>query len=159
MLAQADDLPWLTTLAQQAQARLRERGLAQWVPAAHAPYAAELRAKLAQQSLHKLVLDDQDVAFFDLTPDTSPWWPADAGPAWYLSGVVTDRAWRGHGLGRAIVAHAQHRAQVAALPLRLDCFAGNQWLCQWYRGQGFAERGRVMQAPDYEGALLEWRPG
>ena len=94
------------------------------------------------------------VAFFALG-DASPWW-SDGRDALYLSGIVVDRAQRGHGVGRAIVAWAVDRARARrAQVLRLDCHSGNRWLRDYYERLGFVERARIEQHPGYTGCLYE----
>jgi hypothetical protein len=39
--------------------------------------------------------------------------------------------------------------------VRLDCHAGNAWLCRYYEAHGFELRGRVEQHPGYEGCLYQ----
>ena len=39
--------------------------------------------------------------------------------------------------------------------VRLDCHAGNPWLCGYYESHGFTFRGRVEQHPGYIGCLYQ----
>ena len=150
------DLAGYVAQARSAQARILERGLAQYVPAAHPEYDAYVRARIADGTLHAVWDHGEPVAYFVLETARSRWWPADEANALYLAGMVVARAAHGRGLGAAILewcVAAGHRQGKAAL--RLDCHAGNAWLCAWYEAHGFARRGQVEQHPDYAGALYE----
>ena len=150
------DIDAYVALATEAQEFLRSKNLAQWVPAAHPAHLPELRKKIANAALHKVTIADEGVAFFDLS-FASPWW-RDGRPAAYVSGIVVSRSHRGHALGRFILDWCCASAAAAKVRvLRLDCHAGNQWLCAYYRDYGFEEVARVEQHPGYVGVLFERR--
>ena len=157
-IARRVDLAAYVALARLAQARLMAKGLAQYVPAAHPEYDAYVRARIADGSLHAVWTGAEPVAFFVLESARSRWWPADFVPALYLAGMVVAPSARGQGMGDAVVewcaAAARRQHKVA---LRLDCHAGNPWLCAWYEASGFTLIGRVEQHPGYEGCLYERR--
>jgi GNAT superfamily N-acetyltransferase len=155
-LADLKDLPTYTAFGRAAQARLLQRGLRQYVPAAHDASAADIRAQVESGTLHVVRQDDEPVAFFNLQVSPSRWWPLDATPALYLSGMVVGPSARGRGTGGLILEWCA--AQVARLRrqcLRLDCHADNPWLCSYYEAHGFKLRGRVEQHPGYVGCLYE----
>lgn len=157
-VARRVDLATYVALARVAQARLMARGLAQYVPAAHPEYDAYVRARIADGTLFAVWVGEQPVAFFVLEATRSRWWPPDFVPALYLAGMVVGATAREQGVGAAIVewcaAAARRRHKLA---LRLDCHAGNAWLCAWYEAHGFTLSGRVEQHPGYEGCLYERR--
>jgi GNAT superfamily N-acetyltransferase len=132
------------------------RVLAQYVPAAHAEYAAGLRERVANATLFAVSGVTGALAWFSLDAAASRWWAADGAAALYLAGIVVSRAARGQGLGHEIVrwsaAEARRRSQTL---LRLDCHAGNRWLCRYYESQGFALQGKVEQHPGYLGCLYQ----
>jgi GNAT superfamily N-acetyltransferase len=153
-----DDLPTHVAFAREAQAFLRDRGLAQWVPAAHPPHLPRLAQQVDRGELLRLDLDGVPVAFFALSQDASEWWPADGVRAAYVSGIVVDRARRGMGLGGIVLRRARDWARrYECVALRLDCHAGNDWLCPHDRERGFVDVGRVPQHPGYVGVLFEQR--
>ncbi len=154
-LADLKDVGKYALLAKAAQAWLRSRGLGQYVPVAHeAPEA--LAARVDSGTLYAVWREGAVVGFFNLDAAPSPWWPADGVPALYLAGVVVDRALRGQGVGRQIIAWSAIEARRRGCPcLRLDCHAGNPWLRQYYETQGFVLRGELEQHPGYRGCLYE----
>ncbi len=154
--ARREDLAAYVAMARMAQASLMARGLAQHVPAAHPDDDAYVRARIADASLHAVWQEGRAVAFFVLEAAPSRWWPADGAPALYLAGLVVSRDGALRGRGDAILAWclvAVRRSHRNAL--RLDCHAGNPWLCAWYEARGFVARGYVEQHPGYEGCLYE----
>ena len=151
-----DDLDRYVSLAQEAQAFLRGRGLAQWVPPAHASYRHVLVDRVAAGELHKVVCADQAVAFFRLSAEGPEWWAPYPAPASYVSGIVVARDKKGFGIGRFVLDWCAARAQALAHDrLRLDCHAGNDWLCSYYAALGFHEVARVETHPEYVCVLRE----
>ena len=152
--ARSDDVAVYVAFAEAAQAMLRARGLAQWVPAAHGDYRRTIEVQQAAGALLGVYDDTGPLAFFVVTDTPSPWWPDDGGAALYLSGIVVSHAARGRALGRAIVAWTLARAEaVGAKAVRLDCHHGNDWLRNYYEDLGFVLRGIVEQHPGYDGCL------
>ncbi len=154
--ASQTDIPTYVELAQAAQAFVRSKGLAQWVPAAHSAFLSNLAAKVERRSLCKVSQGKYAIAFFDFSFEPSEWWSGRAGMAGYISGIIVARASRGLGVGSFILECADAKVRDgAANYLRLDCHAGNDWLCAYYRSKGFAEVARVEQHPGYFGALYQ----
>jgi len=150
------DIPRYVELAQEAQAFLRSKGLAQWVPAAHSGFLPNLIAKVEKGALRKVSRGANAIAFFDFTFEPSEWWLGREASAGYISGIVVARANRGSRVGSFILEWAEARVrEQGACYLRLDCHAGNDWLCQYYRSKGFAEVARMEQYPGYFGALYQ----
>ena len=154
--ANPDDIALYVELGRAAQAWLSARGLGQYVPAAHDEYAAAIRARVGAGTLFVVEKGGAPAGFFSLDTAPSPWWPADGEPAMYLAGMVVARQARGRGVGSHIirwcVAEAFHRG---CRFVRLDCHAGNPWLCRYYERHGFELRGRVEQHPGYDGCLYQ----
>ncbi|NVI92638.1 GNAT family N-acetyltransferase [Actinomadura sp. BRA 177] len=76
-------------------------------------------------------------------------------PELYITLLVTDRAFAGHGVGGALIAKAKDeaRAKGAGL-LRVDCYAGGDGqLVQYYRRHGFAPVAEFTVG-DWPGQLL-----
>jgi GNAT superfamily N-acetyltransferase len=157
-LARPEDVDTYAAFGGSAQEWLSSRGLSQYVPAAHDGYAPAVRARAESGTLYAVESAGMPVAFFALDPAPSPWWPADGVEALYLSGMVVAREARGRGIGGEIIrwciAEARRRGRSV---VRLDCHAGNPWLCQYYESHGFVLQGRVEQHPGYEGCLYQRR--
>jgi GNAT superfamily N-acetyltransferase len=150
------DIPQYVELAQAAQAFLQSKGLAQWVPGAHPAFLPNLVAKSERRSLRKVSQGKNAIAFFDFSFEPGEWWSGRAANAGYISGIVVARANRGFGVGSFILEWAEARVRDRrARYLRLDCHAGNDWLCGYYRSKGFSEVARVEQHPGYLGALYQ----
>lgn len=155
--ATPEEVPAYAAMGREAQAFLQSRGLGQYVPAAHAENADAIRARAEAGTLFAAVgADGGPVAFFALDAAPSPWWPADGAAALYLGGMVVGRAARGRGVGALTVRWcAAEAARRGCDFLRLDCHAGNPWLCAYYESHGFTLRGRVEQHPGYDGCLYQ----
>ena len=154
--ARVDDIEEYVECAADAQAQVKRWDLAQWVPAAHATFLPALHAKVAAGTLRRAILSDRTVAFFDLSFEPSEWWPRDETAAAYLSGIVVSARARHCGVRAAILDFASKVAQERGLSLlRLDCHAGNDWLCRYYESHRFTRRGAIGQYPGYVGALYE----
>ncbi|HTO53160.1 MAG TPA: GNAT family N-acetyltransferase [Myxococcota bacterium] len=150
------ELEGYVSQARAAQAWLRARGLAQYVPAAHPEYAAAIRERVANGTLFALSDAERTSAWFSLDPAPSPWWPADGARASYLAGIVVSGDARGRGIGREIVRwSAAEAGRRGCALLRLDCHSGNRWLCAYYESLGFALQGEVEQHPGYFGCLYQ----
>jgi GNAT superfamily N-acetyltransferase len=156
--AQARDIPIYTALARAAQAWLRSRGLAQFVPAAHDGYAEALRVRVEAGSLHLVRDGAVTLGFFDVDRSPSTWWPADNESALYLAGMVVGEVARGRGVGDFILEWSVAEAvRLGCCYVRLDCHADNTWLCRYYEARKFECQGRVEQHPGYYGCLYQRR--
>lgn len=151
-----EDLDAYAAFGRAAQAWLRARGLGQYVPAAHPEHAAAIRARAGAGALYAVDDGGRAVGYFGLEPTPSPWWPADGVPALYLGGMVVAAAARGRGVGGFAVRWcAAEAGRRGCRFVRLDCHAGNPWLCRYYEAHGFEPRGRVEQHPGYVGCLYQ----
>lgn len=151
-----EDAAAYITLAREAQAWLESQGLGQYIPAAHEEYAAMIRVRIESGTLFAVCEAEQVVAFFSLDRAPSSWWPADGASALYLAGMVVARSARGRGVGRFVIRWcAAETVRQGRRAVRLDCHAGNPWLCAYYESLGFELRGRVNQQPGYDGCLYE----
>jgi GNAT superfamily N-acetyltransferase len=182
-VARCDDLELYLTYSRAAQQRIRQRGLAQYVPAAHDAYRDAMRQRIDRRTLlvaegvcqlsqnsrssakasSSTEWDARDshptleaAAFFNLEKTRSEWWQADQVPAAYLAGMVVAPQWSGRGVGRWVVAWCLAQAvHWRCSALRLDCHAGNAWLRNYYESLGFELRGYVAMQPGYDGCLYE----
>jgi GNAT superfamily N-acetyltransferase len=155
-LARLEDVGTYAKLGREAQAWIHSQGLEQYVPAAHDEYADAILARAEAGTLYAVSDGGADVAFFGLDPAPSPWWPTDDESSLYLAGMVVSRRARGRGVGGHIIrwcaAEARRRG---CRVVRLDCHAGNPWLCRYYEAHGFVLRGRIEQHPGYFGCLYQ----
>lgn len=168
-VAHLEDLELYLAYSRAAQQRIRERGLAQYVPAAHEPYREAMRRRIEQGTLFAadgqselagehapMTANDSPAAFFNLERSRSSWWNEDGVPAAYLAGMVVAPTWSGRGVGRWVVAWClTTAADWDCAALRLDCHAGNAWLRGYYESLGFQLRGYVAMQPGYDGCLYE----
>jgi GNAT superfamily N-acetyltransferase len=70
--------------------------------------------------------------------------------------MVVGQQARGQGVGGNIIRWSAAEARRRGCTLvRLDCHAGNPWLCRYYEAHGFVLRGRIEQHPGYEGCLYQ----
>jgi GNAT superfamily N-acetyltransferase len=100
------------------------------------------------------------IAFFDFSFEPGEWWSGRTAMAGYISGIVVARESRGSGVGSVILGWAEARVRDrGARNLRLDCHAGNGWLCEYCQSNGFAEVARVKQHPGYVGVLYQKQLG
>jgi GNAT superfamily N-acetyltransferase len=76
-------------------------------------------------------------------------------PELYITLLVTDRAFAGHGVGSALIARARDEARASGAGLlRVDCYAGDDGrLVQYYRRNGFEPVARFTVG-DWPGQLL-----
>jgi GNAT superfamily N-acetyltransferase len=150
------DIATYAALGRAAQIWLEEQGLGQYVPAAHDEYGAAIRTRVESGTLFKVEDDGDVIGFFNLEDSPSPWWPADHASALYLAGMIVARSARGRGVGRFIIEWSlREAAERGRHYVRLDCHAGNSWLCRYYEEHGFELRGTVEQHPGYEGCLYQ----
>jgi GNAT superfamily N-acetyltransferase len=155
-VAGAEHVGTYADFGRAAQAWLRSRGLGQYVPAAHDEYAEAILARAEAGMLYGVRDGGEAVAFFSLDAAPTPWWPADGEAALYLAGVVVSRRARGRGVGGHIIRWSAAEAARRGLgAVRVDCHAGNPWLCRYYEAHGFVPRGRFESHPGYHIRLYQ----
>jgi aryl-alcohol dehydrogenase-like predicted oxidoreductase/GNAT superfamily N-acetyltransferase len=156
--AKRDELPLYLDFSREAQRRLRAKGLAQFLPAAHAEFADDMRQRLTRGSLLSAWSGGQLVGFFNWETERPGMWNAvpENPLACYVAGMVVAPTARGRLVGPRILrwclADARRR-QAAAV--RLDCHAENAWLRGFYETLGFRARGVVETYPGYRVCLFE----
>lgn len=157
--ARLDELPAYLAFSQAgADADSRQRTCAV-PPGRHDEFADAMRRRIEAGSLVAVRSDADTVAFFNLEPLRSKWWPADDVQAIYLAGIVVSSEWSGRGIGSEILRWCVRKAARQGFQaVRLDCHAGNPWLRQYYESHGFTLRGFVAMHPGYDGCLYELGP-
>lgn len=154
--ATAEEIPIYRSFGEAAQAWLRRLGAEQYVPAAHDAYTEVIAARVRLGTLFVCLDDDLPCAFFSLEETPSIWWPKDDSAALYLGGMVVDGRLRGRRIGTGIIEWCVEEAlRRGRTCVRLDCHAGNLWLCGYYEAHGFRCRATVEQHPGYWGRLYE----
>lgn len=81
-------------------------------------------------------------------------------PELYITLLVTDRAFAGHGVGGALIAKVRDEARSRGVDLvRVDCYGGDDGrLVEYYRGKGF-EPVAEFKVGEWPGRLLSQRVG
>ncbi|MFE0518577.1 GNAT family N-acetyltransferase [Streptomyces sp. NPDC058954] len=80
-------------------------------------------------------------------------------PERYIHWLASDRRFRGHGVGSALLEHAAEVTRGAGVGLlRVDCYAGGDGrLVRYYEDNGFARTETYLGAGDWPGQVLERR--
>jgi GNAT superfamily N-acetyltransferase len=80
-------------------------------------------------------------------------------PERYIHWLASDRRFKGHGVGSALLAHAAEVTRGAGVGLlRVDCYAGGDGrLVRYYEDNGFARTETYLAAGDWPGQVLERR--
>ncbi|MGW2234163.1 GNAT family N-acetyltransferase [Streptomyces sp. NPDC001759] len=80
-------------------------------------------------------------------------------PERYIHWLASDRRFKGHGVGSALLAHAAEVTRGAGVGLlRVDCYAGGDGrLVRYYEDNGFARTETNLGAGDWPGQVLERR--
>ncbi|MFM7074392.1 MAG: aldo/keto reductase [Planctomycetota bacterium] len=156
--SQPDELPAYLAYSRDAQQRLRAKGLAQYLPAAHPEFADEMRHRVTRGTLMTVWSSGQQVGFFNWGIEAPDMWKAVPGQisAWYIAGMVVAPAARGRQVGPRVLRWclADARRRRAAV-VRLDCHASNAWLRGFYEANGFRARGFIETYPGYDVCLFE----
>jgi GNAT superfamily N-acetyltransferase len=144
--------------SRHAQQRLRAKGLAQYLPAAHEEFTDEMRQRVAQGTLRSVWSGGQPVGYFNWDSHPPAMWDtvSDRPAAWYLAGMVVAPTARGRRVGPRILRWCLDDARRShAAVVRLDCHADNAWLRGFYESHGFRARGIVETYPGYYVCLFE----
>jgi GNAT superfamily N-acetyltransferase len=154
----AADAERLLTLFDDAVAWLVARGqTAQW---GDRPFSADprkierVRSLAADGELWFAVANAEPCGAIVLG-DAHDYVPAATLPELYVQVMLTASAWRGHGVGAALIEHATRRARGrGAERLRVDCWAGVPELVGAYERLGFRRTG-AFDVDGWPGAILE----
>ena len=135
--ARPDEAPAVLTVLDDAAARLRARGIAQW-PAAFRPEWIE--PALGSGRVWLVEAGDEPVGTFALNWSDVLW--ADDGRAGYVHRFAVRSGW--HGLGTRMLAHVDEQVLAAGRDrVRLDTGADNAKLGAYYLARGFRRVGEV----------------
>ncbi|MDF3141680.1 MULTISPECIES: GNAT family N-acetyltransferase [unclassified Streptomyces] len=85
--------------------------------------------------------------------------PPPGEPERYIHWLASDRRFKGHGVGSALLAHAAEETRRAGLSLlRVDCYAGDDGgLVRYYESNGFVRTETYEGKDDWPGQVLARR--
>ncbi|GAV39141.1 acetyltransferase (GNAT) family protein [Streptomyces acidiscabies] len=85
--------------------------------------------------------------------------PSPGEPERYIHWLASDRRYKGHGIGSALLAHAARTTRAAGVSLlRVDCYAGDdRGLVAYYEANGFTPTHAFTVNDSWPGQLLERR--
>jgi GNAT superfamily N-acetyltransferase len=161
--ATEQDLPQILALFDAAMCWLVVQGLSdQWgttpfsqQPAEVEHFAAWIRQGSLFVARHNEVILGTIVIVSAPPSYSAREWNQTPRAALYLKAFATDRRYAGQGVGRVLLDWVEQQARNQGIDwLRLDCWAGNESLRRYYRGQGFEERGEFGQG-EWRGMLFE----
>ncbi|MFF4254178.1 GNAT family N-acetyltransferase [Streptomyces sp. NPDC001663] len=80
-------------------------------------------------------------------------------PERYIHWLASDRRFKGHGVGSALLSHAAKETRLAGISLlRVDCYAGDDGkLVRYYESNGFARTEAYVGTNDWPGQVLARR--
>ncbi|MER5964916.1 GNAT family N-acetyltransferase [Streptomyces sp. NPDC002057] len=158
----AEDLPVVLGVLDSAVVWLNGKGItAQWGTESFSgrPAAVEqVRRTMSEGDPWIAEIDGVAAGTMTLTPHPGRHVPPVDEPEVYVRLLATDTRFHGHGVGAALLAHAEEetRRQGVSL-LRVDCFAGSEGrLVAYYESRGFT-RTETFAVDGWEGQVLERR--
>ncbi|WP_128431927.1 GNAT family N-acetyltransferase [Streptomyces cyaneus] len=85
--------------------------------------------------------------------------PPPGEPERYIHWLASDRRFKGHGVGSALLAHAAEETRRAGVSLlRVDCYAGDDGgLVRYYESNGFVRTETYTGKDDWPGQVLARR--
>lgn len=135
------DVPAILDLYEGAVAYQRQHGYNVW------PKFSEqlVRLEVGERRLWKIVIDSTIACAFTVAySDPVIWGSRDADRAMYLHRIATNNAFKGRHFVRHITAWARDHARENGLRyLRMDTWANNLQLCQYYAQAGYNSLGTI----------------
>jgi GNAT superfamily N-acetyltransferase len=157
--ARPGDLDRVVDLLGQATTWLASRGLDQWQDAEPELRRDRVSAGITAGQVWIVERDGRAVATItiDTTADPELWHDStDQGDALYVHRMIVTRDEAGHQLGAALLDFAAQQATAAGRTwLRLDAWATNTKLHDYYRSQGFTHLRTTYYAHRGSGALFQ----
>jgi GNAT superfamily N-acetyltransferase len=143
--AGGSDLERFVDLLEELAEWMHERGIEQW-PRGRARNGRDYyQASIERGEVHLAFVGNEFAGGLRLLQRDPIVWPdivADDGL--YVYNLAVRRTFSGQGLGRQLLAWAEHQVATAGRRfLRLDCVPGNMFLRRYYEDAGFAARGEV----------------
>jgi GNAT superfamily N-acetyltransferase len=138
------------------QQQLKEKGSGQYVPSAHYEYHESFSERLAKSEFFVGRASGSLILGFCLAETSSEWWRDLDQESLYFSNLVIRQEYQGRGIGKDVFTFCtQQCISLRKNRLRLDCYAGNEWLCNYYEKMGFVFAKKVEQHIGYFGNLYE----
>mgnify|MGYP002652408012 CR=1 FL=1 len=133
-----EDLERYLEIRNAAARYMVANGIVQWVPDELTP--ARLRQWIGDGTLFFGDIDGVIVGGFFVIWSDPLFWDGDDAPAGYLHGLVIDRRFKGQGVGRQMLTHAEQYMAANGKPrARLDTAAHSSRLRAYYRDAGYRE--------------------
>ncbi|KDN78741.1 GNAT family N-acetyltransferase [Streptomyces olindensis] len=162
-----DDIPAILGMLDSCVEWLVSQGrTGQWgtKPLSQNPKTVEsVRRYMAEGSVYMAEVDGVPAATVTLT-DSPGAYLSDLAPAGeperYIHWLASDRRFKGHGVGSALLAHAAEETRRAGVSLlRVDCYAGDDGkLVRYYEANGFTPvQSFTVGENDWPGRLLARR--
>jgi len=158
------DFEAVRSLLREASRWLGTRNTDQWAvpwPDENGRNTNIKRAIRAGRTWIVLAGEFRPAATLTTSPNHHGIWPEadEHEPAVYVRRITVSRQFAGQGLGSQLLDWAGLRAsrEYGARWVRVDVWTTNQKLHEYYRAQGFEERGRCS-IPDYPSAVLFQKP-
>ncbi|MET7567026.1 GNAT family N-acetyltransferase [Streptomyces sp. NPDC005492] len=138
-----DDIPAILGMLDSAVAWLVTQGrTGQW---GSTPWSADPKAVamveryITQGSPYIAEIDGTPAGTLTLTDSPGPYLKAADEPERYIHLLASDRRFKGHGVGSALLTHAAETTRRAGISLlRVDCYAGDdRKLVAYYENNGF----------------------
>lgn len=154
--ARLDEAELFLQILEEAEHWLHSKGNKQWVPGAHRPHASTFEKYVQDQTVFFALHDGQVVATSVLRQKPTIFWKERTRPAVYLSKLTSRRHLAGRRLGATMLNWSeQHSASLGAEAVRLDCWADNPRLCDFYRRAGYLDAGDAEGYGGYRLKLFE----
>lgn len=158
-----DDIPAILGMLDSSVEWLVAQGrTGQWgsTPWSASPRAVEVVTKYVTQGAPYIAeLDGVPAGTLTLTDGPGPGLPLVDEPERYIHVLASERRFKGHGVGSALLAHAVEETRRAGVSLlRVDCYAGDDGkLVRYYESNGFVRTEAFTGFDDWPGQILARR--
>jgi len=149
------ELELALSMLEGAATWLWEAGIRQWPPGSQRAQSAHVEECLKAGDLFLLTVGDQAAGTVIVRSVLPGYWPTVTRCGGYIGKLCVGRPYAGRGLGRWLLSWAEQEGAGRGLDLaRLDCWAGNGWLCDYYVAAGYSREGTIL-CGRWEEALFE----
>ena len=146
--AATDDLTRYLDLLEEVARWLVSRGIRQWRPDSFRQSAEYYAASITRAEVHLAFCGDVLTGTLRLLLREPIVWPDIVDDdAVYVYNLAVRREWANRQLGRQLLDWVDHRAlSLGRTRVRLDCFADNRFLRNYYTQAGFEDCGEIDAA-------------